>query len=66
MAYLFPAKYDGHCSECTVPISVGDLIGWDGHYTVCEDCATKPEPKPDICPKCFMARASNGTCGCED
>lgn len=24
----FPAKYDGQCRECNLPISVGQMIAW--------------------------------------
>jgi hypothetical protein len=25
---IFPAKYEGHCRECNLPIRPGDMIAW--------------------------------------
>jgi len=37
---VFPAKYDGYCPECKLPIYVGQMIAWrPDHAPAHEDCA---------------------------
>jgi hypothetical protein len=38
---MFPAKYEGHCAECNLPIRVGDTIAWRPETRpIHEDCAS--------------------------
>lgn len=35
----FPAKYDGQCSECNLPITVGEMVAWlPDHPVTHADC----------------------------
>jgi hypothetical protein len=60
----FTAIYSGTCRDCDGPIKVGEKIrsSSEGGYAHVE-C---PEEKPaDVCKKCFMAKAANGSCECD-
>ena len=64
----FPARYPGRCPSCDERIHEGDLLTWADDKAVHADCdSAAPAEKPaDICPKCYMARAVSGVCGCEE
>lgn len=67
----FIAAYPSYCALEGDPILVGDLIeyvpgsiGSSGFQHV--ECARRLDlaVAAGICPKCFMARALSGECGC--
>jgi len=37
---IFRAKYEGHCSGCNLPISIGQMVAWTpGRPTIHEGCS---------------------------
>ena len=65
----FPAKYWGYCGkpDCREKFEVGDLIEWSDeiHGYQHADCPEPvEEPAPEVCQKCWQAKAKNGACGC--
>lgn len=67
-ARTFPAKYGGRCVSCDERINVGDECRYDEDdnfvHANC-DAAIGGEPTTETCPRCFLAVAVNGECGCE-
>ena len=62
----FEAKYPGFCDACESPIETGQIIASTREksyvHVICPD--VEPVDVMGICPKCFMTRAVNGSCGC--
>ena len=69
MTRIFPARYDGRCPECYEVIHEGDLLRPDADDRVvhadCDEHASPYRKPPEICPRCFIAKAANGSCGCD-
>lgn len=70
MSRPFPAKYDGRCPACAEVIDAGDLLIADADdrfvHLDCADRKTGPQRPAEVCPRCFITKAANGACGCED
>lgn len=72
MSRAFRAKYPGRCPACPDDIEIDDLLTYDADDRVIHaDCAaTDPtaglRKPPVICPGCFMTKAENGACDCDD
>jgi hypothetical protein len=66
---VFEARYDGRCPSCRRAIEKGEDVAYDADARVvhaeCVDL-TKPAKPAEVCPRCFMTKASNGACGCEE
>lgn len=69
MAHSFTARYPGRCGGCDDGIEVGEVLTYDEDNVVIHaDCAPNPErisKPPEVCPRCFLAKAENGSCGCD-
>lgn len=66
-AARFPARYPSGCGACDEAIEIGQTLRWDGPFAVHADCGdAAPEvDDTEVCPKCFLAVAVNGACGCD-
>lgn len=61
----FEAKYAGRCDVCDERIKPGDqatFVEDEIAHAACPQVVALADP----CPRCFMAPASNGTCGCDE
>ncbi|MFT4288156.1 hypothetical protein [Nocardioides sp.] len=69
-AHAFAARYPGRCAACDAGIEVDDLLVYDeDRQVVHADCAEsvnrhRIKPRP-VCPRCFITKAANGSCGCD-
>lgn len=63
----FRAKYDGECAnECGERIHVGDEVEYVENELMHANCnAPECSPRP-VCHVCWMEKALNGACGCEE
>lgn len=66
----FTARYPGRCANCPDGIEPGDQLVYDEDDLVIHvTCRTTPKvtgKAPEICPRCFLAKATNGACSCDD
>lgn len=65
----FTARYRTTCPMCGTDVEPGQLAMWDAGEVVhatCDPTGRPLDPNPDVCPTCFMTRALNGSCDCED
>jgi len=67
-AITFEAEFGGECSECDQPIKPGQKItrtpfalGPGYHHVMCPVAVPR-----EVCDRCFMEKAANGTCLCND
>lgn len=69
MASLFAARYPGRCGACPDGIEIGDALTYDEDDVVIHvECRPNHErigKPPEVCPRCFLAKAENGACGCD-
>jgi hypothetical protein len=66
---VFEARWATDCSDCGWRITVGKLARYNDRGELVH--AVCPENEPlravgEVCPRCFMERAANGSCTCED
>ena len=63
----FTARYRSTCADCEDTISPGDEVVYNSSNEVVHvKCPTSlTDQLNNICPRCFMAMARNGTCGCD-
>ena len=66
---MFEARYHSDCADCGWRIKPGDLAKYDDRgdvvHVVCpEDVGLRAAG--EVCGKCFIEKAANGACGCED
>lgn len=74
MVTAFEARYPGRCADCTGPIDAGAHVTYVDDQLVHLACASaglwqgsRPAlTEPDICERCWTARATNGACACEE
>lgn len=68
----FTARYPGRCPACGDPIDIGEDLTWDDDQAVHFTCAGRPrisvitERAREVCPRCFVEKAVNGACACEE
>lgn len=65
----FPAAFHGKCDHCGDRWQPDDPIAWDGIGFVHEACAIRTDADDsagNVCPSCWLQRAINGACVCED
>lgn len=68
MSRTFLARYPGRCANCDEGIEVDDLLTYADDVVIHADCneAPRPDRKPtEVCPRCFIAKALSGECGCD-
>lgn len=66
---VFQAKYPGVCKNCNIDYEPGeDLVRDDGAYVhaVCGLTNTAPVARTGVCHVCFLERAMDGSCGCDE
>lgn len=60
----FVAIHSGHCACCGDKFSSGEVIAYTFEGLVIAE-HIKPETRePELCTKCFVTKAVNGTCNC--
>ena len=68
----FEAQFPGECSKCEQPITPGQQIAsayyvGSGYHPVVYHHVVCPVVRPRVvCPDCFMEKAANGSCGCDE
>lgn len=69
-ATTFTARYTTRCPVCGEQIEPGDTARWTDDEQVahagCRSDVDAVGRPAEICPGCTMAKAVNGSCGCED
>ena len=64
---MFEARWSTECSECGWRVTPGALARYNEHddvvHVVCPE-AVELRAVGEVCPKCFMERATNGECSC--
>ena len=67
-ARTFEAKFQSRCPACMELINPGDLCRWDDDrvfmHADCDAAVPEEAPTTETCPRCFLAVAVNGNCGC--
>lgn len=70
MPRVFRAKYDGRCPACGEVIEKDEALMYDTDERVihaeCIDVKPRPRRAVEVCPRCFMEKAANGACECEE
>lgn len=66
---IFRARYDGRCPACSEVIEKDEALMRDADERIihAECIDVKPGRRAvEICPRCFIEKAANGACACEE